>query len=382
MSKIVILAGDFPPIQGGISTYLHNLASNFSPDDVEVICLPSPGSSDYDRIQKYGTRRLSIPELWGPDSKQFKYLSPFYFREITKISRIDYILCGQAHHTLLLPAWLTFKTRGIPYGVIAHGNDVSSLQAGFVRRAVIPLLRSAQAVLANSQRTSLLVKNLQVDPSRTHVIHPVVDTGMREGIIPSDSIRNKYSLQGKKCLLTVSRLVERKGCDTVIKAMPEILSKVPDAHYVIVGAGPYENELKQLVRSLEMDSHVTFAGFVEDITPFFDVCDVFVMISREIPDKSDLEGFGLVFLEANLFGKPVVAGRSGGVVDAVLDGQTGLLVDPGKPLEVAEAVTRLLLDKSLSKQLGDIGRIRVLQQFSGESAIHKLRNIMALKGTL
>ncbi len=381
MSKIVILAGDYPPIRGGISTYLHNLASHFSPDEVEVICLPSPGSSDFDKKQKYRTRRLSIPELWGPDSKRFKFLSPFYFREITGISRIDYLLCGQAHHTLLIPAWLSFKTRGIPYGVIAHGNDVSSLQANIFRRVTTPLLRSAQAVLANSQRTSLLVKTINLDSRKIHVINPVVDIGMCNGIVSSESIRNKYSLQGKKCLLTVSRLVERKGCDTVIKALPEILRRVPDAHYVIVGTGPFEHELRQLTRSLDMESHVTFTGFVEDLPPFYDLSDVFVMISREIPDKSDLEGFGLVFLEANLFGKPVVGGRSGGITDAVLDGQTGFLVDPGKPLEVAEAVTRLLLDQSLSKQLGEAGRIRVLQQFSGESAIHKLKNIMAHKGT-
>jgi phosphatidyl-myo-inositol dimannoside synthase len=378
VSKVVILAGDFPPIEGGISIILQTLARLLSPDEVVVIGLPTPGSFDFDKKQDYKIIRLPIPERWGPKSRQFKFLAPFYFWELIKEANIDYIICGQSHHSLFLPAWLSRKIKGVPFCVIAYGNDISSFKVLFYKRILIALLRSAQAVIAISRKTSEVVKKTGVRPELIHIINPMVDMTMQTGEVSPNKIRQTFSLEGKKCLLTVCRLVERKGVDTVIRAMPEILKMIPEAHYLIVGSGPFEHELKKLTQKLGLESHVTFVGYVahEDVSPYYAMCDVFVMISRDLLDETDMEGFGLVFLEANLFGKPVIAGRSGGIADAVLDGQTGVMVDPGNPSAVAGAVVRLLTDEVLSHQLGETGRIRVLEQFSGQSAIHKIREVI------
>lgn len=381
MSKVVFLTADFPPIEGGISIYLQTLARLLSPDKVVVIGLPTPDSSVFDKKQDYRIRRLPISERWGPKSRVFKFLAPFYFWELAQETNIDFIICGQSHHSLLIPAWLSQKIRRIPFCVIAHGTDISSIQAHFYKRIINALLRSAQAVFANSRKTSEVVKKTGVHPAIIHIINPMVDMTMQIGEVSPNKIRQTYSLEGKKCILTVCRLVERKGVDTVIRAMPEILKLVPEAHYLIVGSGPYKVELEKLTRELGLESHITYVGYVahEDVTHYYAMCDAFVLISRDLPDKTDMEGFGLVFLEANLFEKPVVAGRSGGIADAVVNGQTGLMVDPNNPSEAADAVVKLLLNKSLAHQLGETGRIRVLKDFSGQSAIQKLRDVMQNK---
>ncbi len=381
MSKIVILAADFPPIEGGISIYLQTLARLLSPDEVVIISLPAPGSSIFDKKQDYRIIRLPIPEQWGPKSRFYKFLAPFYYCSLIKEANVDFIICGQLHHSLLIPAWLSQKFKGIPYGVIAHGTDISSIHANLNKEFIKALFRSVQAVFANSRKTAEFVLNTGIQAELIHVINPMVDTNMQFGNLSTNKIRMAFSLEGKKCILTVCRLVKRKGVDIVIRAIPEILNKVPESHYLIVGSGPYEIELKKLTQSLGLESHITFTGYVahEDLYPYYAMCDVFAMISRDLPSNPGMEGFGLVYLEANLFGKPVVAGRSGGVADAVIDGQTGLMVDPENPSETADAVIKLLSDKSLAYRLGEAGRLRVHNDFSGQAAVQKLRDVMLNK---
>jgi len=173
-------------------------------------------------------------------------------------------------------------------------------------------------------------------------------------------------LGNKKCIVTIGRLVERKGHDIVLKAMTQILQQIPDLHYLIVGSGPNEISLKKQVSNMGLEKYVTFTGRVPDdeIGAYYELCDIFVMISREIPEKGDLEGFGIVYLEANYFGKPVVAGRSGGVEDAVVHNKTGLLVDPTKSDEVANAIITLLSNSNFAKTLGNTGKTRVINEFS------------------
>jgi phosphatidylinositol alpha-1,6-mannosyltransferase len=236
------------------------------------------------------------------------------------------------------------------------------------------LLRAAQVVFAISQGTANTALGLGVKPERIRVIHPAVNPAQLASKIPPEMVRQRYGLQGKKCILTVGRLVERKGFDTVIRALPAILEVIPEAHYLIVGGGPAEAGLKALVADLGLETYVTFAGpkSHDEVADYYLASDLFVMISREIPGKGDVEGFGIVYLEANLLGRPVVAGRSGGVADAVVHEETGLLVDPRDPAGVAAAVVRVLSDSDLAQRLGENGRSRVLSDFSGAAAAQKV----------
>jgi phosphatidyl-myo-inositol dimannoside synthase len=378
--RVVLLTGNFPPEAGGISEHLGILAK-FLPQELLVIGLPLEGWQAFDTQQQYRIKRLSLPGGWNTLSSKYKYLAPFYYKELQKEKNCEYILCGEAHHTLMLPAWWTQKRLGIPYGVFTYGKEMLHRQQDGSRFLFNPLLRTAQNVFPDSQRAGEIARDIGVQSDKLHIIHPSVNIERVNRSADSALVRQKFGLQGKKIVLSVGRLVERKGQDMLIRALPGIIAKVPDVHYLIAGRGPYETQLKTLARNMNIDSHITFAGFVpeNDLGSYYASCDVFAMISREILEEGDIEGFGIVYLEANLLGKAVVAGRSGGVSDAVLDGQTGLLVDPESPSEVASAIIKLLSDPALANRFGEAGRARALNDFSGRSAAQKLCSVITQK---
>jgi len=381
MNKIIFLAHDFPPTKGGISSFLYELVRHLPPKDVVVIGLPTPGWEAFDAKQDFKIIRLRIPSTWSASSAQFKFLAPYYYKELVKIIGTGYILCGTAHHSMMLPSWLLKATRNIPFGVFGYGLDLLRPQKRIYKPIFNLLVKSADAVFVISRRTSNIAMDIVgAKPEKIHTIHPPVNLDLSRKVSP-DAIRSALCLENKKCILSVGNLVERKGHDMVIRALPEIINKVPNVHYIVIGRGSNENHLRKLARDLNIESYITFAGFIpdDDLGSYYALCDVFVMISREIPEKGDIEGFGIVYLEANLFGKPVVAGRSGGVSDAVLNGQTGLMVNPNDPMDVANTVTRLLLDPDLAHRLGAMGRSRVLEEFLGQSAVQKLQDVVVLK---
>jgi len=372
--QILFSTANFPPLGGGISHYLYEIVRCLPPDQVQVVGLPTPGWEVFDSQQRFSIRRLGVPARWSPSSPQFKFMPPFYFWRLACERQTRFIMCGQAHHSLLLPAWLLRQIKGTPYGVFTYGLDLLRPQTRAHRGLFSALLRAAQVVFAISQGTANTALGLGVKPERIRVIHPAVNPALLTSKTPPETVRQRHGLQGKKCILTVGRLVERKGFDTVIRALPAILEVIPEAHYLIVGGGPAEAGLKALVADLGLETYVTFAGpkSRDEVADYYLASDLFVMISREIPEKGDVEGFGIVYLEANLLGRPVVAGRSGGVADAVVHEETGLLVDPRDPAGVAAAVVRVLSDSDLAQRLGENGRSRVLSDFSGAAAAQKV----------
>jgi phosphatidylinositol alpha-1,6-mannosyltransferase len=182
-------------------------------------------------------------------------------------------------------------------------------------------------------------------------------------------------------LLTLARIVERKGQDQVVRALPEIVRQVPDAVYCIAGdpRGDHAQWLKPLISELRLDANIRFAGYVEggEIPAWYNLCDVYVMPSREI--AGDTEGFGITFLEANACGKPVIGGNSGGIADAVVNGETGFLVDPLDPGIIAEKAIQLLTDDALAKKLGKQGRERILKGFTWRAVTERLMKELAQK---
>lgn len=379
----LISLGNFPPVVGGIAHYLYSFAKYVPPDQLQVITTPAPGWQQFDQKQPFKVRRLNLPEKWYPYYRQAKYLSPWYLRELLTVDPPGMILCGLAHYSLMLPARIIQKFRGMPYGVFAHGHDLLRAQTRPYRPLLNALLRNAKIVFTNSTTTAKIAQDLSVRAERIFVINPVVDaTKLTRSDIDAEDVRRKYGLPKKKCILTVGSLDERKGQDTVLKALPTILEQIPEAHYLIVGSGRSEQYLRSLVNDLGLSDSVTFAGRVadEELGAYYEASDVFVMISREIPANGNIEGFGIVYLEANLFGKPVVAGRSGGVEDAVIHGETGLLVDPHSSAEVSRAILDLLNNPEQAKHLGETGRYRVLRNFSGDVLTGKVMDKLSSLG--
>ena len=374
IKSIALLTGNFPPMTGGISNYLDTIFKNLAQVHTTIICLPTPGWGTFDPQQNYRVRRINIPETWHPFYKQFKYLFPAYLAELFKKRNLDFVLCGHAHHSLLLSAWIYSIVKKVPYGVFIYGLDICHVQRHNYKIVYNFLVKQAKIVIACSQATARIIENLGIPAEKVVVINPPITFNRFTNNNSVDIIRKKYGLDGRKCILTVGHLVKRKGHDVVLRALPRVLEEFPKARYVIIGSGPNENHLKSLVDRMGLNEHVIFVGHVSDneLGSFYSASDIFIMASREIPEEGDIEGFGIVYLEANLFEKPVIAGRSGGIADAVIHEETGLLVDPNNEIEVAEAIIRLLSDPLLTRRLGKRGRERVLNKFTVEQAAQKL----------
>lgn len=232
---------------------------------------------------------------------------------------------------------------------------------------------SGYFVQARRQRDSLI--GLGIPDSKIHVIPHGVDINRFESGSEYQGIVSEHGLGGKKVILTVGNLVERKGHDMVIKSLPKVLENVPDTVYLIVGDGKQRQSLTNLVKELDLGEHVVFTGRVTDneLLQYYNACDVFIMPSREI--DGDIEGFGIVYLEANACSKPVIGGKSGGIYDAVQDGVSGILVDPLDVNEISQALITLLTDDLLAKKLGKQGKKRVEEEFSDLAMAGKLSGI-------
>jgi phosphatidylinositol alpha-1,6-mannosyltransferase len=172
--------------------------------------------------------------------------------------------------------------------------------------------------------------------------------------------------------------VARKGHDMVIRVLPRVLQKVPNVTFLIAGDGPYRGQLEQVAAAVGVQDRVIFANKIsdQDLPDVYALSDVFVMPSRAQLEKCDVEGFGLVFLEANACGKPVIGGRSGGIPDAIVDGETGLLVNPHDLEDIASALIRLLSDHELADRLGEQGRLRVVNKFNWMQVGDRVQSIM------
>ncbi len=262
--------------------------------------------------------------------------------------------------------WLSAR-HAVPYGVIVHGTELLLLQAKmhrsrFKRWTARQLLGGAAVVVANSRWTAALARTVLDALGRPTLARDVrvvplgtTPSHFRPGIDPR-SVRAKYGLDGGPWLLTVSRLDTHKGIDTAIRALPAVRAAFPTVRYAVAGVGSHRPEFERLVATLGLGDAVRFLGFVADdeLPALYNAADLYVGASR----RYDLlaEGFGIALVEASACGLAVVAGDSGGVPDAVRDGETGLLVDPDDPAAVTVGITRLLGDPALRRRLGDAGR--------------------------
>jgi phosphatidylinositol alpha-1,6-mannosyltransferase len=266
---------------------------------------------------------------------------------------------------------LLSRLLGVPYIVYAQGEELSAplqLPDGhWRRRSTAAVLQRATCVVAISRFAAAAVCRYGVAPARVSLVNPAVDVSEKEAVPAGRAELLRSQVGGRSVLLIVGRLAQvRKGFDRTIEALSIVRHASPDVSLVVVGPGD-PNPLRVLAHEVGVVDAVFFAGEVSraDLLAWYDAADVFVMPTRVTQD-GDSEGFGLVYLEANLFGKPVIGGDNAGVRDAVLDGETGLLVDGDDPRAIAAAILRLVGDPALARSLGATGRERVLREFSGE----------------
>ncbi|MBF0486230.1 MAG: glycosyltransferase [Candidatus Omnitrophica bacterium] len=360
----LLIANDFPPVIGGQSAYLYYLCKALSSKNMIVLAPECGDTRIFDQDQPFEIIRkpylISTPVF----EKIVKIVVPFFLAiGIIKERDIKTLHCAHVLSTGFV-GLLIKKFLGIDYVVYTHSADIlEHLPNFFLRFWLRRILFSASFVVANSGFTRSKLEALGVDAKKIICSFPKIDAA--EFSAPADSnIFKKHGIIGKRVILSINRLVERKGNDMVIAAMPDILKAHPDALYVIFGRGKYKKKLENQVLRLGLKEKVLFIeGDNGEKKSLLKACDVFVMISREIKEKGDAEGFGVVYLEAGAAGKAVVAGDSGGVRDAVKDHETGLLVAPQDPKAVAAAVIKILSDKELAARLGTNGLSRVTREF-------------------
>lgn len=367
MPRTLLVTLDYPPMTGGVANYYHNIVQQLPQDSIWVL----------DNTQNELLFRSRF--IWP------KWLKGLWSTvHAVRLLRIEHLLVGQ-----VLPigtiALILHKFMHIQYTVMTHAMDVTILTSANNTNKrkqwlLKNILKNASAVTTVSRYTAQKLHEYGVEYSKIHIIEPCPHIDGTTAAVSDeqiDALNAEYHLSGKKVILTVTRLVERKGIDMVITALPRILDKIEDAVYIVVGDGPYREVLEKIVRVRGLQKNVLFIGKVTDeqLPVWYSRCDLFVMPSRELPN-GDVEGFGIVFLEAGSFGKPVVAGNSGGIADAVIDGETGFLVDPTDDTMIADAVIAILRTPEGAATMGHNAQQRVQTYFQWPTKAKKLQSIL------
>lgn len=298
------------------------------------------------------------------------FLSLAYTRRVVTRDSIDSVFLLSGGLTILGNLLLFYcRLTGRKTATLLYGKDILQARKSMVGRTLLwGARRLSGKVVTNSLYTASLLPSLS--RKKLAILTPSVDPSVLVGAGEPPPVART----GKR-ILTVGRLVERKGIDDLIRAVPDVIEVIPDVTLEVVGDGPDRQRLETLARGFGLDSRVHFFGSLRGRELFerYASCDVFAMPSRTLPD--DVEGFGTVFLEAGLFGKPSVATTSGGIPEAVLDGKTGILVKEGDVKALASALVRLLTDSDMNRTLGDYARSRVLEDFTWERSAQRLMEI-------
>jgi phosphatidylinositol alpha-1,6-mannosyltransferase len=382
--RILLMTDSFLPHAGGSRVYYHNIYKSWVqqfPDQVTILTKKVGDWKEFDRRE--ASKSLEIIRRFHPLPNLKAYQLPKIIFPALDALRIwrwqqpDMIHAGDLYPpgviALALKRWL-----GLPYLIYCHGEEITQTERyRYQPRVRNVIYKEANVVVAACEFARNHLVRLGIPEGRICKITPGVDYEEFAPRSPDPELLDRFSLRGKKVLLTVSRLWPRKGHEAVMRAMVRILPEVPDVQYLIVGKGPEEGKLRQLASELGLTDQIVFVGFVpqEKLSDFYNLCDVFVMANREEEESGDMEGFGMVFLEANAAGKPVIGGRSGGTSDSVLDGVTGLLVNPESVDEIAGALKRLLTDPALRRKLGEAGLARARREFGWKEKARTLRQV-------
>ena len=372
--RCLVVANTFPPVHGG-SAIVYDSLARFGGGRVSILApqqdyrngWPIPGWREFDRRAPFKVHRIRLlrnsflPEDAGV-LQRIKGLAADLAIRVSVLRRIRRIVRAEDIAVLCIGelvagGWLARACRrlfGLKTLIYIHGEEISTRsrydQSGQRRRRA---LSAANGIVAVSRFTlDTLTRDFDVPPGKIELVSNGVDLTRFVPQPRSAQLAARYGLERRRVLLTVSRLYARKGIDRVIESLPAVLRRVPDLVYLIVGEGTYRPELERLVLAHGLDRNVVFAGAVFDreLTEHYALGEAFIMANREMPD-GETEGFGLVFLEANACGLPVIAGRAGGSVDAVTDQVNGLVVDGEDVAAIAAAIVRMFEDDGLRNRL-------------------------------
>ncbi|HKA02038.1 MAG TPA: glycosyltransferase family 4 protein [Candidatus Solibacter sp.] len=364
----LLVSGIFPPKTGGSGRWFYELYRRLPRDQFLVVAGEDPQQEEFDR--SHDLRLVRVPlemQTWAV--KSFHGLRAYWrairrLRKLVKEENATMIHCGrhlpEGLMGLALKCW-----SGTPYGCYIHGEGLfTAMTSGELCLLTRHALRNADFLVANSWNTErILREDWDIPAERIHVMYPGVDTDRFVPAPRSAGARSRLGWGNRPVLLTVGRLQLRKGHDQMILALNTIRQTFPDVLYAIVGDGEERECLDRLIVREKLAEHVQFLGEIqdEDLVTCYQQCDLFVLPNRKIGD--DLEGFGMVLLEAQACGKAVVAGDSGGTRETMRIPQTGHIVPCENPNELAQLVARLLGEPARLTSMGQAGREWVVERF-------------------
>jgi phosphatidylinositol alpha-1,6-mannosyltransferase len=354
--RILIPTADYPPIEGGISSVALHVSRELAQmgHEVTVVAPNFPGMEEFDRSEP-----VEVIRFGGYRLGWFRFL-PMACRTWPFVKTSDLILGVNISYGGIIGRWASARF-GTPY--ITFGYAYEFLK--FRRTPLVGSLlrgaynRSSKAV-AISDYTRENLEAFGVRPDRIATILPGAPPAQPLSDQTLADARRRFVVQDKHVILSVGRLIPRKNQVALVEAMPRILEAVPDATLVLVGRGPSMSDCCRAANTLKVREHVLLPGYVNDVdlAALYQICKVFALPTLE-HDAGQVEGFGLVFAEAHSYGKAVVAGHSGGVADAVLHDETGVVVDGDDSDALADAIITLLKDEALAQRLGEAGKKRV-----------------------
>ena len=362
--KILLVTNDFGPRTGGIETFVIGLLERITGHHVMVFTSSQGETSAYDQdwLDKFGVQVLR-------DKSKILLPSRRVTRNVKKIvteSDIDVVIFGAA-------APLAFMSKSLrKIGVkkiiaLTHGHEVWWAKVFPFNFAIKRIGASVDHLTYLGEFTRKAISKTLSEKSRNKLVKiaPGIDTAHFIPRADGFEKRVELGLQDKKIIISVGRLVHRKGQDKLIEAMPTILRKIPNVHLLIVGEGPYKNHLDKLVKKFSLEESVTFVGRIlyDKLPTYLSAADLFAMPSRSRFFGLEVEGLGIVYLEASACGIPVVAGNSGGAPDAVMEGVTGFCVDGTDVDQVASAVIEVCSNAERASHMGAAGRNWIVDQW-------------------
>ncbi len=372
MSRTLLVTNDFPPRPGGIQQFVHNLAIRQPSGSLVVYASRHPGWEKFDAEQPYPVVREETSMLLP---------TPAVARRAAEIARdyaCDRVCFGAAAPLGLLADGLR-RRAGIERAVaLTHGHEVGWAALPAARATLRRIARGADVVTYLGEYTRVRLARAIGHLTTLEHLAPGVDTDAFRPTVSGLGIRQRYGLQDRPVIVCVSRLVPRKGQDSLIRALPAIRRRVRDTAVLLVGNGPYRATLETMARENGVADHVIFTGPVpwEELPAHYAAGDVFAMPCRTRRAGLDVEGLGIVYLEASATGLPVVGGDSGGAPDAVLDGETGFVVPGRDQGALVERLTAVLGDRALARSLGTAGRAWVEAEWRWDTQAARLTRML------
>ncbi len=374
--KTLLITENFPPKSGGSGRWFWELYSRLPKEEYQVLAGHFEGDEAFDTKASISISRTDLysPEWGFASTKGLKfYLSNFFkVRRYIKKNNITHLHCGRVLPEGVI-AWLINLFTGMPYVCYVHGEDLETAKSSREQYWICgQVIKRAKTIICNSENSASLVAAFgQNAIAKTKVLHPGVDSSVFVPKPRDAETLQKLNWVDKKVALTVGRLQARKGQDMMIKAIPQIVKSIPNFLYAVVGDGDQKQVLIDLVEELGVQQHVQFLSEISDqkMIECYQQCDLFILPNRTI--GQDIEGFGMVLVEAQSCGKPVIAGDSGGTKETMIVGETGFIVDATNSTKIASHVTELMISQKALEDIGSNGRTHVLLNLDWKVLVNK-----------